>query len=659
MPKLLYLRLAWGNLWKNRGSYFPFLLACLLLTFTVYSFSSMALNRGLAQMPGAMVFPFMLALGLVIVCLFAAIFLFYANSFLIKRRKKELGLYAVLGMEKRHIARVLRREMDLCYLAAMGLGLGLGLLLSRLLYLLVGLLLRVSVPLEAGPNSYALIGTAVVFAVLFFLLKLYNSHQVRSVNPLALLQGSQVGEKEPASRWPLAVVGVAAMAAGYVLAQWVKDPLSAIALFFIAVVLVIIGTYCLFMAGSLTVLKLLKNNRRFFYQPRHFITVSGMLYRMKQNAAGLASIAILCTMAMVTVGTTVALYNGSERSLNQLYPHDLAYYASSPQELERLQEAAQAAAVEESMPLTEVQAFESRQSVFWVEDGRMTVGTDFSQMGLNALAHVQEAYLITQDTFSALQGEPLALPQGAVGWWAGQTQAPALLGEKGAPSPFVPLPSPTFQVSMNTSYMEAPACLVFPDEAALEGFLAGLGLERADFPSKTYTLQMNLAGDLQQQEKYLDAVQSRLDKDQKVRFSHRESMRLSILTLYGGFLFVGVFLGLLFMMATALIIYFKQISEGYQDHDRFLILQQVGMSAREVKATVRTQILLVFFLPLVVALLHVLGSLHMIILMLKALSLADAPYIALNAFLAAVGIAALYTAVYLRTAKTYYKMVRF
>ena len=193
----------------------------------------------------------------------------------------------------------------------------------------------------------------------------------------------------------------------------------------------------------------------------------------------------------------------------------------------------------------------------------------------------------------------------------------------------------------------------------MEGFLAGLGLELADFPSKTYTLQMNLSGDLQQQEKYLDAVQSRLDKGQKVRFSHRESMRLSILTLYGGFLFVGVFLGLLFMMATALIIYFKQISEGYQDHDRFLILQQVGMSAKEVKATVRTQILLVFFLPLVVALCHVLGSLHMIILMLKALSLADAPYIALNAFLAAAGIAALYTAVYLRTAKTYYKMVRF
>lgn len=660
MPKLLYLRLAWGNLWKNRGSYFPFLLACLLLTFTVYSFSSMALNRGLAQIAGAMVFPFILALGLIIVCLFAAIFLFYANSFLIKRRKKELGLYAVLGMEKRHIAKVLRREMDLCYLAAMVLGLGLGLLLSRLLYLLAGLLLRLPVPLEVGPNPYALGCTALLFAALFFLLKLYNSHQVRSVNPLALLQGSQVGEKEPSSRWPLAVAGVAAMGAGYALAQWVRDPMSAITLFFIAVILVIIGTYCLFMAGSLTVLKLLKSNRRFFYRSRHFITVSGMLYRMKQNAAGLASIAILCTMAMVTVGTTVALYNGSERALSQLFPNDLAYYASSSQEMETIQAAVQAAALEESMALRDLKAFESRQVTFRLENGRLTLAPKhFSQMGLNALSYLQEAYLITQDTFAALQGEPFALPRGAAGWWAQGIPAPALLGEGDTAAGFVLLPSPAFQASISLSYMATPACLVFRDEAAIGAFLTTLGLEPEDFPSKSYIVQMGLEGDLARQEAYIQAVKNHLSEGQAIRSSHKEAMRLSLQTLYGGFLYVGVFLGLLFMMATALIIYFKQISEGYQDHDRFLILQKVGMSAKEVKATVRTQILLVFFLPLAVALCHVAGSLHMIILMLRGLSLADAPYIALNTFLAAAGIAAVYTAVYLRTAKTYYRMVRF
>ena len=223
MPKLLYLRLAWGNLRKNRGSYFPFLLACLLLTFTVYSFSSMALNRGLAQIAGAMVFPFILALGLIIVCLFAAIFLFYANSFLIKRRKKELGLYAVLGMEKRHIARILRREMDLCYLAAMVLGLGLGLLLSRLLYLLAGLLLRLPVPLGWAPTPMPW-GARPAFRGPVFPAETVQFPSGALGESPGVAQGSQVGKRSPPPAGPLAVAGVAAMGAGYALAQWVRTP---------------------------------------------------------------------------------------------------------------------------------------------------------------------------------------------------------------------------------------------------------------------------------------------------------------------------------------------------------------------------------------------------------------------------------------------------
>ncbi|NLV59585.1 MAG: FtsX-like permease family protein [Clostridiales bacterium] len=659
MTKTLYLHLAWGNLRKNRGSYLPFLLACMLLIFTVYSFASIALNQGLTQLPGATAFAFMLILGLVVVSIFAAIFLFYANSFLIKRRKKELGLYAVLGMEKRHITKVLRWEMNLCYLASMFLGLGLGLLLNRLLYLLVGQILSVPLPLDTSPNLKALGGTALLFAGLYFLLKTYNSFQVRSVNPMALVHGSQVGEREPSSRWPFAVIGLVCLIGGYVLAQWVRDPMSAIALFFIAVILVIIGTYCLFMAGSLTILKLLKNNPRFFYKPKHFITVSSMLYRMKQNAAGLASIAILCTMAMVTVGTTVALYNGTEKIVNTSYPYDLAVYSSDASSMEEIREAAQSAAQESGMILHDLMTYESRQTTLGFQDGKLIFPPHVSSMGLNEYANTFDACLLTQDTFAQLQGADFTLPKGSVGWWSQDFQAPAALEIGEIPTTLLPLPEPTFQVSMRILGSNNLVYLVLPDEAAIESLLQALGEDPEGKPQRTYTLQMNLEGDLPEQEAFVELLESRVQTESIERIKLKASQRADIQSLYGGFLFVGIFLGFLFMMATALIIYFKQVSEGYQDHDRFIILQKVGMSHREVKATVHAQILIVFFLPLVVALCHVLGSLHMVTLMLKALSLSDAAYVALNTFLTAAGIAVLYTAVYLRTARTYYKMVRF
>ncbi|MDD3412089.1 MAG: FtsX-like permease family protein, partial [Eubacteriales bacterium] len=308
MTKLLYLRLARTNLWKNRQSYLPFLLASSLLTFALYSFLMITFNPGLAKVHGGDIFVMVLDFGVVVVGLFTAIFLFYANSFLVKRRKKELGLYAILGMEKKHISRVLRHELSISYLTSMVFGLGLGVLLARLLFLLIRLAIRIDVPLTSAVNWQACAITAVLFAALYALLMLWNEWQVRSVSPIELLRSGQTGEKEPKAHWLLAVLGLACMIGGYWMAQSVTSPMAAIALFFIAVLLVIAGTYLLFLTGSIALLKLLKNRKSFYYQSRHFVTISGMLYRMKQNAAGLASIVILCTMAMVTIGTTMAMY---------------------------------------------------------------------------------------------------------------------------------------------------------------------------------------------------------------------------------------------------------------------------------------------------------------------------------------------------------------
>ncbi len=659
MTKSLYLRLACANLWKNRSSYFPFLFASIMLTFTIYSFASMALNRGLAHMAGTMVMTMMLALGLVIVSFFAAIFLFYANSFLIKRRKKELGLYSILGMEKKHIAKVLRWELNLSWLITMAVGLGLGFLLSRLLYLLVQWILKVPVPLENAINPYALLGTAALFAGLFFLLKLYNSYQVRAVSPLALLRGGQMGEKEPTSRWPLAVVGLITLLSGYLLAQWVNNPMTAITMFFFAVLLVIIGTYCLFMAGSLTVLKLLKNNHRFYYQPRHFITVSGMLYRMKQNAAGLASIAILCTMAMVTVGTTVAMYSGTERTINRLYPNDLSIQCESPQAADQVRDTLDTTAHETGMTLHDLRSFSAHLASLGMDGTSLRSGPELSERGLRDFNQLFDACILTQGTFSSLQGQPLVLGEHRLGWWSPNYEAPATVSIGGIVYTFEMLPAPDFQLSLDIFSSSDPVLMVAPDETAIAQLSKELGLENTDYIHKINVVQANLGDTPPEQEAYVDLLQARLSSDSSARLTYKAALRTDVNTLYGGFLFVGLFLGLLFLMATGMIIYFKQISEGYQDHDRFIILQQVGMSQQEVKQTVQTQILIVFFLPLAVAICHVAGSLHMMILMLQGLSLSEAPFVAFNAFVTAAVIAALYAFFYLRTAKTYYKMVRF
>ncbi len=659
MTKLLYWRLARVNLWKNRQTYLPFLFASVMLTFTTYSFSCIGFDKGTQKLPGATLFILMLMLGLVIICLFSAIFLFYANSFLIKRRKKEMGLYAILGMEKKHISRVLKHELTLCYLLSMALGLGLGVLLSRLLFLLVRLAIQVEVPLTGSLSLPSLLITAGVFAVLFFLLKIYNSLQVRSVSPMALLQGGQVGEREPKARWVLTVLGAAAMLAGYVIANTVSNGISAIILFFVAVLLVILGTYCLFTAATLTVLKTLKANPRFYYQPRHFITVSGMLYRMKQNAAGLASIAILCSMAMITVGTTVALYTGTEKMLDNMYPSQLTVETSTPEKLAEAQAAAQACARENGVTLTGVHAFQSAETGFAVEGGQVKPAQAISMANMGDLGKLVDASVFTESEFNRLQGSVLGLNTQEIAWYSDSVDAPKTFSLDGQPYAVRKLASLPFRPAFAHASTLSSAYLVMPDEAARTALFKAYGekLER-DGPGRRYLLQLDYSAPPAQDKAFYEAFRAQYQGELGSLF-HKATLRGELYNLFGGILFVGLFLGALFMMATALIIYFKQISEGYQDQDRFILLQKVGMNKKEVRATIRAQILTVFFLPLLVAICHVAGSLHMITLILGLMRLTDAGYIALTTFLAAGGIGLLYGGFYLKTAKTYYHLVRF
>ena len=658
MTKLLYFRLALNNLWKNRQTYLPFLLASTLLTFAMYSFLMITFNPGLSKVHGGMQFKVILIFGIVVIGLFTAIFLFYANSFLIKRRKKEMGLYSILGMEKKHIARVLFHELSLTWFMSMVLGLGLGILLGRLMFLLIRLAIRIDVPLVGAVSVTALWGTTALFLFLFFLLILYNTWQVRSVDPVELLHGGQTGEREPKARWIFAVLGLLMMGGGYWIAQSVQNPMAAIALFFVAVVMVILGTYLLFLSGSIALLKMLKRNKHYYYRSRHFITVSGMLYRMKQNAAGLASIAILCTMAMITIGTTVGLYNGSEKMLSEYYPSDMQITMTDAASQESVATKNAALTAKTGVTIVDSYAFTGFETVSAIDNGQIMPPDAFKYESLNEYGKLNDMLILTDETYATLEGAPLKLAANEIGLYTTGPSMPPTLSFGGQTYNVRTVKTLRVIPCMSHSSAINKSFLIVPDAAIIDGLLAESGVDTAD-RVPVYTSQWNVQGDAKALSRYYALVNDSTPEWDNHSIRVKANLREEWYGMHGGFLFVGIFLGLIFLMGTALILYFKQISEGYQDHDRFIILQQVGMSGDEVRATVRRQILLVFFLPLLVAICHVAGSLHMMVLLLRLFGLMDVPYIALNTFASAIGVATLYGLFYHKTAKTYYKMVKF
>ena len=669
MTKALCFRLAMRNLRRGRQTWLPFLMASSLLTFALYSFSAMTFNPGLNSVFGAQTFMLVLNLGLIVVGLFTAIFLFYANAFLIRRRKKELGLYSILGMERRHVVRVLLHELAMAYGVTMVFGLGLGMLLSRLLFLTLRALMRLDIPLTDGFNAQAAGTVALLIGGLFLLLFLFNALQVRTSKPVDLLHGAQQGEKEPKARWILAFLGLGCMAAGYYMAARVNNPVTAVALFFVAVLLVIVGTYLLFLTGSIALLKVMKRNKRFYYNPKHFATVGGMLYRMKQNAAGLASITILCTMAMVTIGTTGALYIGAERMLDEQYMADVAWGVGTEDRAAAVLKAARALEAETGMVPEARHVFRSRTEWMFFIGGECHSMNDARGDELEYYDRLVIATVMTQEDYNALQGTKLSLAADEIAWWGDQRQESLSLA--GHTWRVTPMEEPKVRVKSGTGYRSA--VVVVPDEDTVavlaHALLSKYGLANDEEPLLSYTIAWNLTGTQEEKLAYAEkleeagraAIKAVTDENTHwgYSFSNRISATVDWYAMYGSFLFVGVFLGLIFLMGTALIIYFKQVSEGYQDHDRYIIMQKVGMSQQEVKRTVHKQILLVFFLPLLVALCHVGGSLHMVTLMLNIFGLTDVPFIAACTVFSALLVALLYFLFYYRTAAAYFRLVRF
>ncbi len=650
-----YWKLAFTNLKGNRRVYLPYLLSSVGIIMMFYSIN--ALGQGIDQgaLYGGTTVASMMGLGVFVIGLFAVLFLFYTNSFIIKRRKKELGLYNILGMEKRHIAHILFRETLLTAVCSLALGLGLGIVFSRVLFWLLGLLLGTDLAVAFVIPVSAITSTLGLFGLIFLLTLCYNLLQVKLSKPIELLHGGETGEREPKAHWFLAVLGALLLGTGYTMAVTIQDPLSALVFFFVAVILVILGTYLLFITGITAMLKLLKKNKRFYYKTNHFTALSGMLFRMKQNAAGLASICVLFTALLVTVSTTFSLYTSMDGLLRARYPRNvLVSVCDANQEAkDMVRSAVNQKSQELGLALENVVDREG-----WnITTARVGNTLHTQEVSLETCAVVN---IFTQSEFERFSGQQVDLAENQVLLFDPANTFPEEdtlnIDDKTyeiVPSDYV-MPEASTLAQIYEMYY-----LVVRDETVVENILAPSGSDT--FP--IYSYDFDVAGGDPEDIAALREALGTVDfsgpgvEYEALLFEDSATSRQSFMELYGGLFFLGLFLGVLFLLGTALIIYYKQVSEGYDDARRFNIMQKVGMSHKEVKQSIHSQILLVFFLPLVMAVLHLAFAFPMLEKILLVMGLANTQLILLSTLGCVAVFALAYLIIYALTARTYYNIV--
>lgn len=694
MRKLsFYPKLAARSIKNNRQFYLPYILTVIGTCAAMYILYALNFDPGFDQLGagttnGQAYVQFFMQLGIVMVSLFCFIFLVYTNSFLMKRRTKELGLYSVLGMGKKNIAGILVFES--LYIAVIGivLGLALGVLLHKLMMLLLYWLMRLPAPFGFAIQVKAMVNTSVFFVVIIFLTLLLNLWRVGRSKPVELLRGGNVGEKEPGINWLVVVIGVLTLGGGYFIAVWVKDSVTAIAFYFVAVFLVIIGTYCLFTSLSILALKALKKNKRYYYKSKHFISVSGMLYRMKRNGVGLANICIIATMVMVMISGTLSLYLGCDEVVRLNTPTDIVvqgrhYYHYTTDENGEIDP-------EQTVPINPEALNNYVLELFAEAGAEPTSGYQIEDLYVNTEVitkngtHVStEFYIITADTYAAITGEEAPV--------LGKGEALAVLSVPGANDQLregfsfqeydldgnlTGNPGPEFTIvgeceNILNNIVRTDALLAAGEENYV--LMVVDGTETLDEIGKTTVTgiyywegRYNFAtlSDAEQNALY-DAFWAENHDFSAAdcgyvayfRTDTRVDVESDIFGLAGGFLFLGVFLGLVFMMAAVLIIYYKQVSEGYEDQRRFDIMRKVGLSRREARRSIRSQILTVFFLPLIVAAVHIAFDFKLVLQLLTLFALRNTTLTALCTLGTLAAFCLIYALVYMLTARAYYKIV--
>ena len=623
MKMRLYPRLAWQGIRKNGKIYFPYLAACIFVVMVFYLIGFLSSDPVIREMEGGAQMQVVLSLGTAVMGVFSVIFLFYTNSFLMKRRKKELGLYHILGMDRKNIAFVLIWENLMTAGISLGTGLLGGILFSKLGQLAMIYLLNGKVDFSFSINFHVFILTLKTYGLIFLLLLAYRILQIFRTRPLDLLKSESLGERPPRANWISALLGAALLAAAYFLSVTTKEPVAIIWLFFVAVFMVIGATYLLFMAGSVTLCKILKKNKKYYYKTNHFVSLSSMMFRMKRNGAGLASICILSTMVLVMVSGTVSLFLGTEDSLRSRYPRNLVVNTPSldngiVDQVEQI-----VAGALEKYGVQEENVLHYRQLVMsGMAQGNQVI-LDYAKNGEFSYAeyeNVRQIMVVPVEDYNRIMGTDESLDR----------QEILVCNTK------------TDWEEMYQDYPKAEEQFQFWD-------YYGTDLDCSDETQSLIAQEIS------------SGLQSLGEQDPAFSGTTVECVgveRMDFYSMYAGMFFLGILLGIVFLLGMVLIMYYKQVSEGYEDQDRFEILQKVGMTEKEIRKSIHSQILTVFFMPLIGAGIHTAFAFPMIYRLLQLFSLHNMWLLIGITGGCFLGFGLVYVLMYLLTSRSYYKIVR-
>ena len=658
---LFYSKFALNNLVKNKRFILPYIFSAIFTIASFYILTSLSLGSNLDKLPqGISATKQVLSLGVIVIAIFSAIFLFYTYSFLIKRRVREFGLYSVLGMTKKQIARILILETIFIGVLTLVFGLAFGLLFDKLMLLVLLKLFTAGVSFGFVITPIAVFLTILLFGGIFFLLLIYTVIKISRLKIVALLKEENNGEREPKARFILAILGLGLTGYGYYLAQTIQNPIKAITMFFVAVLAVIFGTYLIFMAVSITVLKLMKNNKTFYYKPKNFISVSGLLYRMKRNAVGLANICILSTMVLVTMGTTSALYAGSEEAYNTRFPRDIIIsgYRSTEGKLTEIEKNVKKATQDAGVEAKDLVSYNMLNVV-----GRLN-GTEISYEtgNVGSLDKLRTVVVIELKDYNKVSKEQKTLNTG---------EALLFIDKKGkyeaneitvqGVNLKIKEKLTDFPGALGTAAANAfdTYYVVVKDNTDVKKIESALKkkLNMSDEEGEVYNYVGFNISDKTKEAKVIENFKQ-LEKEGNINIEGKAENETNFKGFYASFLFIGVFISMIFVVSQVVIMYYKQISEGYEDKGKFGIMRKVGLTDRQIKQSIRSQVLMIFFAPLAVATLHTVVAYPFIEKILK-LFLAtnnNVFLIALAVTIAVFGV--FYLIVYLITSRIYYRIIK-
>lgn len=665
----VYRKLAFTNIKNNGSLYLPYIISGIVTVAMFYIMMFLNNSKGLEKIDGSSYLTSIMALGVGIIAVFSYIFIFYTNSFIIKRRKKEIGVYNILGMEKRHIAKVMGIETVTVALIAIIGGIVTGMLFSKLSILLLYKILAVKETVKFEINFSTIINTLIVFGILYALTLIYNMMQIKLANPIELLRGGNVGEKEPKSKWLMAIIAVGCLAVAYYISFTTENPLKVLSLFFVAVLLVIVGTYLLFIAGSIVFLKMLRKNKKFYYNKKHFAAVSGMIYRMKQNAGGLASICILSTMVLVIIASTVSLYIGLEDELKTRYPMEAVTYVNYLEvddNVDSVRDHIRQIIEDEGRTITDEKSYGYFNMLTKQNDNSLEKTSENDSLGNGTYVNI-----VTKDALCNLEDslDEKDIPELT-------DDSVAVYGMKKFNYDSIKILGRKFDVKESKYYRikkDAYISSGFTNEYYIvvnnmDTLTQIFDLQKEVYGDRAFTFRNTIGFDFdgtkQQKIDCVNKINKYLVSDAKKEIGNgtayvegRAENEEAVYTLYGGIFFLGIFLGTMFLMVTVMIIFYKQTSEGYDDKDRYEIMEKVGMSNAEVKKSIQSQVRMVFFLPIVTAAIHVAAAFPMLRRLLVMFNLTDTQLMIECMIGTLLVFLAIYYLVFKLTSRTYYKIV--